>query len=105
MSRPSDGTDARIALPGVLAAVLLGTLVTPGPAAAQGGEAEADAATTPGRSVVTLGAAGGRQGDTLSLDRALRLALRNSPELSAARARLSGEQAGRWADWGRSSPR
>ncbi|MDP2496454.1 MAG: TolC family protein [Candidatus Palauibacterales bacterium] len=100
MSRPSDGTDARIALPGVLAAVLLGTLLTPGPAAAQDGEAEASAATTPGRSVVALGAAGGRPGDTLSLDRALRLALRNSPELSAARARLSGEQAGRWADWG-----
>lgn len=100
MSRSSDGSGARAALCGALAAVLLGTLLTASPTAAQDGEVVADSAMARGRSVVALGATGGRQGDTLSLDRALRLALQNSPELSAARARLSGEQAGRWADWG-----
>lgn len=101
MSRASDGASARSALPGALAAALLGMLLTAGPAAAQDGAGSTDGATTArGRSVVPPGAGDARRGDTLSLDRALRLALQNSPELSAARARLSGEQAGRWADWG-----
>jgi len=39
-------------------------------------------------------------GDTLTISEAVRLAARRNPELQGARARLSGEEAGRWADWG-----
>ena len=105
MSRATDGAMARttvdrMQVPGALTAVLLGLLLAAGPAAAQDGAGASESAAADGRGVVTLGTGDARRGDTLSLDRALRLALQNSPELSAARARLSGEQAGRWADWG-----
>ena len=43
--------------------------------------------------------------DTLTLAGALRTAVDHSPDLSASRARLSGEEAGRWADWGAFLPR
>ena len=100
MSRGRVGTVSGVALPGALTAALLAILLAAGPAAAQDGEGQTAGDTARARNVVVLGAGDARRGDTLSLDRALRLALQNSPELSAARARLSGEQAGRWADWG-----
>lgn len=58
-----------------------------------------------------VGRSGGRStlrplpGDTLSLREAVRSAMANSPEVAVARAELSAESAGRWADWGGLLPR
>lgn len=94
----------------LLSTLLLATLAVPGAAEARGVQ-DHDIRAGDGRPAAggaTEAAGGGLEtgqppepaGDTLTLEAALQVALGKNPDLSAARAKHSGEMAGRWADWG-----
>lgn len=100
--KPGTWPVVRGALP---SALLLLTLLAAGPAPVRGQDATpGEGEARPERLAPDRGRATGRSpqagADTLTLDAALQVALGKNPDLSAARARLSGEMAGRWADWG-----